>query len=225
MFPLTGCQDRRLFFSLTSRKWETRIKVLCCITVKTLLARISHRWLGLLPLIFFVAQAVHYWRINELGHMLWMCNMGNLILALGLFFDKPVVVRLSAIWMVPGLVVWFIYVVLAWGVFLTSTLAHVGGLAVAMMALKWYRMDRNAWRYAFGWYLVVQLISRFITPVAFNVNLAHAVAPGWERTFQSYWSFWLVLTAATAAVLWVSGMLLWSIWRPERSEQLATGEL
>lgn len=199
--------------------------MLCCITVKTPLARISHRWLGLLPLIFFVAQAVHYWRINELGHMVWMCNIGNLILALGLFFDKPIVVRLSAIWMVPGLVVWFVYVVLAWGVFLTSTLAHVGGLAVAMMALRWYRMDRNAWRYALGWYLVVQLISRFITPVTFNVNLAHAVAPGWERTFQSYWSFWLVLTAATAAVLWVSGMILWSIWRPESSEQLATGEL
>ena len=183
------------------------------------------RLLGLLPLIFFFAQAVHYWRTNELGHMLWMCNIGNLILALGLFFDKAVLVRLSAIWMIPGLIVWFIYVVLAWGVFLTSTLAHVGGLAVSMIALKWYRMDRNAWRYAFGWYLVVQLVSRFITPPAMNVNLAHAVASGWERTFQSYWSFWLVLSALTVVFLLVSGMILWAIWRPERSEELATGEL
>ena len=71
------------------------------------------RLIGVLPLIFFLAQAIHYWRINELGHMLWMCNIGNLILALGLFFEKPVVIRLSAIWMAPGLVVWFIYVVLA----------------------------------------------------------------------------------------------------------------
>ena len=183
------------------------------------------RLLGLLPLIFFIAQAVHYWRINELGHMLWMCNIGNLILALGLFLDKPVLVRLSAIWMVPGLIVWFIYVVLAWGVFLTSTLAHVGGLAVSMIALRSYRMDRDSWRHAFGWYLVVQLISRFITPPAFNVNMAHAVAPGWERTFQSYWSFWLVLTAVTVAVLWLSGMILWAIWRPVPAEELATGEL
>ena len=193
--------------------------------VKTLIARISHRWLGLLPLIFFFAQADHYWRTNELGHMLWMCNIGNLILALGLFFDKAVLVRLAAMWTIPGLVVWFIYVVLPWGVFLTSTLAHAGGLAVAMIGLKWYRMDRNAWRHAFGWYLAVQLMSRFITPPALNVNLAHAVAPGWERTFQSYWSFWLVLTAGTAVVLWVAGMILWAIWRPERAEELATGEL
>jgi heme/copper-type cytochrome/quinol oxidase subunit 2 len=58
-----------------------------------------------------------------------------------------------------------------------------------------------------------------------NVNLAHAVAPGWERTFQSYWSFWLVLSGVTAVVLFVSGMIFWAIWRPERAEELATGEL
>ncbi|HEX2268794.1 MAG TPA: hypothetical protein VHH35_04645 [Pyrinomonadaceae bacterium] len=183
------------------------------------------RLIGVLPLIFFLAQAIHYWRINELGHMAWMCNIGNLILALGLFFEKPVLIRLAAIWMVPGLAVWFIYVVLAWGVFLSSTLAHVGGLVVSMFALKRYRMDRTAWRYAFGWYLVIQLISRFTTPANFNVNLAHAVAPGWERTFASYWSFWLVLTAGTAAALWLTGMILWSIWRAKPAEELVTREV
>ena len=183
------------------------------------------RLLGLLPLIFFVAQAIHYWRSNELGNMLWMCNLGNLILAVGLFLDKTTLVRLSAIWMVPGLVVWFIYVVLPWGLFVSSVLAHVGGLAVSIIALRWYRMERDAWRYAFGWYLAVQLLSRFVTPAALNVNIAHAVASGWERTFQSYWSFWLVLTAITAIVLFVSGMILWAIWRPQRTETLATGEL
>jgi hypothetical protein len=94
-----------------------------------------------------------------------------------------------------------------------------------MLALNWHRMDRDAWRHAFGWYLMVQLMSRFVTPKELNVNLAHAVASGWERTFQSYWSFWLVLTAITAAVLWVSGMILWAIWRPAPAETLATGEL
>jgi hypothetical protein len=193
--------------------------------VKTFIARIPYRMLGGLPLIFFLAQAAHYWRINEVGHMLWMCNICNLILALGLFFDKPVLIRLAAICMVPGLIVWFIYVVLAWGVFLTSTLAHVGGLVVSMIALKRYRMDRTAWRYAFGWYLILQLISRFVTPAPFNVNLAYTVAPGWERTFQSYWSFWLVLTAGTAFVLWLSGMLLWSLCRAQPAEELVVREV
>lgn len=177
--------------------------------------RTKLRLLGLLPLLFFLAQAVHYWRIDQLGHILWMCNIGNLLLAMGLFLEKPLVVRLAAIWMIPGLVVWFIFVVLTWGVFLTSTLAHVGGLAVAMFALSRYRMDRTAWRWAMGWYLVVQLLSRLVTLPDLNVNLAHAVQAGWERTFNSYWTFWLTLTVFTIVVLWVSGLLLWRIWPAE----------
>ena len=185
-----------------------------------LLPRTKLRLLGILPLIFFLAQGVHYWKINELGHLLWMCNIGNLLLAIGLFLEKPVVVRLSAIWMIPGLIIWLLYVVLAWGVFLTSTLAHVGGLIVALFALSKLGMDRMAWRWAFGWYLVVQLASRLVTPAVLNVNLAHAVQAGWERTFQSYWTFWLVLTIVTAIGLWLSGLLLWSIWREPQASQL-----
>jgi hypothetical protein len=177
--------------------------------------RTRMRLVGLFPLFFFLAQGVHYWRIHELGHLLWMCNIGNLVLALGLFFEKPVVIRLSSIWMIPGLIIWFIYVVLAWGVFLTSTLAHVGGLIVAMFALSKYRMDRTAWGWAFGWSLLVQLLSRFITPPELNVNLSHAIGYGWERTFHSYWTFWLASNVLTAVVLWLCGLLLWSIW-PDR---------
>ena len=178
--------------------------------------RTRMRLLGLLPLIFFMAQADHYWRIDQLGHMFWMCNIGNLLLAMGLFFEKARVVRLAAIWMIPGLLVWFVYVVLTWGMFLTSTLAHVGGLAVALIALGKYRMDRTAWLWAFGWYLVVQLLSRLFTARDLNVNLAHAVQPGWERAFQSYWTFWITLTVVAAILLWLSGLLLWSIWPADR---------
>lgn len=174
--------------------------------------RTQLRLLGLLPLFFFLAQGIHYWRIHQLGHMLWMCNIGNLVLALGLFFEKPILVRVAAIWTIPGLIVWFIYVVLAWGMFLTSTLAHIGGIAVAVIALKSYRMDRNSWIYAFGWSLLMQLISRLFTAPELNVNLVHAIQPGWEQTFTSYWSFWLVLTLATAVVLWLSGLLWRTLW-------------
>ena len=178
------------------------------------------RLLGILPLIFFIAQFVHYLPRNELGHMFWMCNIGNLILAMGLFLEKPVLIRLAAIWTIPGVVVWFVWAVLTWGVFLSSVLAHVGGLIVAMIALRYYGMDRIAWRWAFGWYLMIQLASRFFTPAALNVNLAHAAQPGFERTFPSYWTFWLVLTAATIAVLWLVGLLLWIIWPDSREERV-----
>jgi hypothetical protein len=106
------------------------------------------------------------------------------------------------------LVVWFVYVVLPWGLFLTSILAHVGGFVVAMFVLSKYRMDRTSWLWAFGWYLLVQLLSRLVTPPNLNVNLSHSMQQGTERTFGSYWFFWLTLTVATAACLWLSGLLL-----------------
>ena len=187
--------------------------------------RTKLRLLGILPLIFFLAQGVHYWKRDELGNMLWMCNVGNLLLALGLFLDRPLVIRLSAIWMIPGVFIWFIYVVLPWSPFLSSTLAHVGGLVVAMIALSRVRMDRTAWRWAFGWYLMVQLASRFVTPPPLNVNLAHAVQPGWERAFGSYWTFWLVLTVVTAVVLWLCGLFLWSVCPVEVNKELVPEKL
>ena len=181
------------------------------------------RLVGILPLLFFLAQVDHYWRIDQLGHLFWMCNIGNLLMAAGLFFEKPLLVRVATIWTIPGLIVWFIYVVLAWGIFLSSTLAHVGGLAVAVFVIRAYGMDRISWLYAFVWYLAVQIASRFVTSVDLNVNLAHAVQPGWERTFTSYWLFWLTLTIITAIVLWLSGMF-WRIFWPagESSTRTAT---
>jgi hypothetical protein len=183
------------------------------------------RLLGILPLAFFCAQAAHYWQIDQLGHMLWMCNIGNLLLALGLFFEQALLIRVAVLWMVPGLAVWFLYVVPTWGMLLTgkfsytelfgvvsSTLAHLAGFAVGMVVLRRVKMDRSAWAYAFVWYFIVQLFSRLVTPAAMNVNLSHNIQVGWEQAFSAYWKFWLVLTALVGFCLWALGLLLRRLW-------------
>jgi len=170
------------------------------------------RLLGLLPLLFFTLQGVHYWRINELGHMLWMCNTGNLLLALGLFLEKKTLMRVAIIWTIPGLVIWFLFVVLPWGVFFSSALAHIGGIIVAMVVLKKIGMDRHAWLFAFVWYLVIQLLSRLITSPELNVNLSHRMQATWDSTFSAYWQFLLTLNVLVAIVLWLVGLLLWKLW-------------
>ncbi len=165
---------------------------------------------------YFFAQAIHYWQINELGHTLWMCNIGNLVLAIGIFLNNRVLIRVSVMWMVPGLVVWSIYVVPTWGTLLTgeytpehlfgvlsSTLAHLGGLSVGLVILRRVGMDRWAWVYAFGWYLVMQVVSRLLTPPNLNVNLAHRIQDGFEGAFNSYWKFWLLLTFLVALFAWL----------------------
>ena len=129
--------------------------------------------------------------------------------------------------MVPGVVVWAMYVVPTWGMLLTgqlsfgqlfgvlsSTLAHLGGFSVGMLALRRVRMDGRAWLYAFGWYFVVQLLSRLLTPAAMNVNLSHRIQDGWEQTFSSYWKFWLLLSLMVGLCLWILGFLLKNMARP-----------
>lgn len=183
------------------------------------------RLLGILPLLFFFAQTTHYWQVNHLGHMLWMCNIGNLLLAFGIFFEQALVIRVAVIWSLPGLVVWCLYVVPTWGMLVTgqmsisefygvvsSTLAHVGGLSVGILVLRKVKMNASAWAYAFVWYFIVQLASRLLTPVAMNVNLSQRVQDGWEAAFTSYWKFWLVLSALVGLCLWFLGFLLKRFW-------------
>src|SRR2546423_1245289 len=176
------------------------------------------RLIGFLPLIFFLAQAVHYWRYGGAGNLLWMCNIGNLLLAIGLFLDHRELIRAAAIWTIPGLIVWIQYVLLDYGFLFSSTLAHVGGIVVALIALRRVGMDRVAWIYAFIWYLFMQVTARLVTSPALNVNLAHSIQPGWEKDFNSYWKFWIVLSAAVATVLWGLGMILSWLWPPRAAD-------
>lgn len=168
------------------------------------------RLLGVLPLLFFAGQTVHYWRFGGLGNLLWMCNTGNLLLAVGLFLGHRELIRAAAIWTIPGLGIWIWYV--AKDANLSSTLAHVGGIIVGMIALRRVRMDRLAWIYAVAWALLLQLAARWFTDPALNVNLAHGVQPGFEGAFPRYWMFWLVLCVVVGIMLWLLGKLFQWLW-------------
>jgi hypothetical protein len=202
------------------------------------LFKTHRRLLGILPLACFSAQAIHYWHINELGHMLWMCNIGNLLLAVGLFMEEAILIRVAVMWMVPGVVVWFLYVVPTWGMLLTgklsfgqlfgvlsSTLAHIGGISVGLVVLRRVGMDGRAWFYAYIWYFVMQLLSRVLTPAAMNVNLSHRIQDGWEQMFSSYSRFWLLLTVLVGLGSWILGYLLKMLWpasEPSHSSEPST---
>ena len=175
-----------------------------------------YRLMGLLPLVFFAVQTIHYWRFGGMGHLLWMCNAGNVLLGIGLLLSHRELIRAAAIWTIPGLVVWIVYVLLPSGFYFSTTLAHVGGFIVGLLALRRVGMDRLAWIYAFVWYLFTQVAARVLTPAELNVNLSHRVQDGWNTAFTSYWKFWLVLTVVTGAVLWAIGKVLSLIW-PARS--------
>lgn len=179
------------------------------------------RLIGLLPLFFFLAQAIHYWRVGGAGNLFWMCNVGNVLLAVGLFLYHRELIRAAAIWTIPGLGLWIRYVLFEYDFVISSALAHVGGIVVALIVLRRVRMDRIAWAYAFVWYLFMQLVSRLVTAPVLNTNVSHRIQTGWENAFRSYWRFWIVMTALVAFCLWAIGMVLSLIWPAHDREPLA----
>jgi len=181
------------------------------------LSEFQFRLLGVVPLSFFVAQTVHYWRFG-LGNLLWMCNIGNLLLAIGMFLNHRELIRAAAIWTIPGLGIWFWYVWLSGSTALSSTLAHVGGVIVGVLVLRRVRMDRIAWFYAFAWYLFIQFVSRVATARELNVNVAQFIQPGWKQAFSSFWKFWIVMTLVVAIGLWGIGKAFSLIWPQSRTE-------
>jgi hypothetical protein len=170
------------------------------------------RLIGLLPLALFLFQVVHYWRFGGLGNLAWMCNVGNLLLAMGLFLNHKELIRAAAIWTIPGLGIWFWFVWLTGSTAWSSTLAHAGGIIVGLLVVRRVRMDHIAWVYAFAWYLFMQLLSRTVTAPDLNVNVTQHIQTGWEHLFSSYWKFWLVMTVVVAICLWIIGMVLSWIW-------------
>jgi hypothetical protein len=64
---------------------------------------VRRRILGLLALTFFSLHTFYYlWR-GGLSHMLWMCNIGNLLLSIGLLFNWAILIRIAVFWLIPGL--------------------------------------------------------------------------------------------------------------------------
>jgi hypothetical protein len=187
------------------------------------------RLLGLLPLGFFFAQAIHYWQIDQVGHMLWMCNIGNLLLAVGLFIDEPVLIRVAVIWSIPGIIIWaryvvsewFQYALIDWGAVAASTLAHLGGMIVGLIALVRVRMDRASWLYSLAWFIVLQLVSRAAAPPELNVNVSRSVYGSWQGAFNAYWKFWLVLMIVVAVTLWLIAAALRKLWPCSSTTQVS----
>ena len=187
------------------------------------------RLLGLLPLAFFTAHFIHYATAGYdpstpgTDNMLWMCNVGNLMLAIGLLLAQPWMIRLSTIWLIPGLPIWLFEVVRNGGWLFTSFLTHIGGMVVGLFALSRVRADKWSWAYALVWYVIAQVFSRLLTSPFWNVNVAHRVYDAYQGVVSRYWQFWLITTAMVATGLFVIGMVLYKLFPPAKTAPLAEG--
>lgn len=179
----------------------------------------NFRWLGILPLLFFVARAIQYISIAKTPEqILWSCHISNLMMAAGIFFRIPWLIRISAFWQILGLPPWVIDMFYA-GITPISVFTHLGGCVVAMVALWVVGSKRGSWLPSLIYFLILQQISRLLTePTIYtNVNVAHFGYAGMKNWFASYWTYWLANTGILVVVLWLLDWMLAKIFPPRES--------
>ncbi len=184
-----------------------------------------YRVLGLAPLTVYGIHFVRNWTHTYPDHGLWMCHVSNLALGFGLLLACPVFVRLAAIWFVPAIPLWVMDMMRTGETPAITFVSHLGGLAVAMVALRQVRASRFMWIQGVVWYLFIQQLSRMFTRPELNINVAHTMYEGWERVFPVYWQYWIFTTLSAAFALWVTNVLLTKLMPPRTGDSAAgTGD-
>jgi hypothetical protein len=151
-----------------------------------------------LAIVFYFIHAGVLIYSKQAYHILWSCHLGCLLVGVGLLARLPWLSSVGFLWLALGVPLWILNVFTSNEFMLTSTLSHLGGLAIAIYSYKYFKMSRFAWAAATAGLILLGLFSRLVTPEHANVNLSFAVWKGWEETFPSY--FWYVILLLVVAV-------------------------
>ena len=166
--------------------------------IKTSLIKVQNKsrfFGGLLAIGFYITHGTYLLLNNETPHIVWACHIGSLMIGIGLILDMPVPVTIGVLWLGFGDIMWFLYLVGGGEFELTSPLTHIGGLAVGLWALSRSYIPKRSWAWALVTLLILQQISRWVTPESYNINLAFRVYEGWESVFPTYLVYFVVVLA------------------------------
>ena len=179
---------------------------------------VGWRLVGLVPLVVFGVHFHRNWGEGNPGHVLWMCHVSNLALGVGMVLGRPFLFRMAVLWLLPGIPLWMMDMARTGQMPVITFFSHLGGAAVALVAIHRVRGGRWAWLHAWLLYLVCQQVARMVTRPELNVNVAHRIYPGWERWFGAYWQYWIFTTGSAALGLWVLGWVLCRVVPPKEEE-------
>lgn len=166
----------------------------------------TFRLIGLIPLLIFAYRLAQYISVGTPDWIMYNCHLSTLLLALALFGGWVLGLRIAAIWLVVGLPMWLIDAWVIQELWIASIVSHLGGFLLALFVSQRVRANGRSWLPALGWFLFWQLVTRYTTAPALNVNIAHSPYAGCARWFSHYWYFWSVCAA-------VVGLLAWSAER------------
>ena len=157
--------------------------------------------LAMLLLVVFVINTLDNYRIGQLQDMLWICHVSMLLLAVGMYARRQQFIQIAALWIFPGFVFWFVD---AWfsGYTWASAASHFVAIISAYYAMRRVGAVLGLWRYAMLFWLLLQLLARWLTPASANVNIAFTVRAEATWAFEAYWQYWMFTCVAALFGLW-----------------------
>lgn len=144
------------------------------------------RLLGAVALLCFLVHAGYHVASGRVPDVFWGCHVATLLVGIGALLGRAEPIAVGVLWLCFGNPLWVLDISTGGEFLPTSLLTHVGGFMIGLWAAKRVGFPRFSWVRAALGYVALLGLTRVCTPRAANVNLAFAVAPGWEKTFPSY---------------------------------------
>jgi hypothetical protein len=121
-------------------------------------------------------------------------------------------IRVAVFWQILGVPPWILDAVVSGLIKMVSIFSHLGGVVVAIYAIRQVGAKRGGWILSLIYFVILQQITRMLTdPGPYtNVNVAHFAYGGMKDWFAVYWKYWVVNTSIVALTLIIiEFVLLW----------------
>ncbi len=141
---------------------------------------------ALLALVFYGAHASTYLYRGEPQGLLWACHVATLLIGAGALLDAARPACIGLCWVIVGSGMWIVDLLFGDSFMPTSLLTHVGGFFLGVFTVRRLGWPRGSFLWAGLWVALLQVVTRFLTPPATNINLAFAIFPGVRRFFPSF---------------------------------------
>ncbi|MFZ5892513.1 MAG: hypothetical protein ACOY0T_15745 [Myxococcota bacterium] len=161
-------------------------------------------WLGLGALFCYAIHAGSHVLAGRPAEVLWACHVASVLIGVGALAGNATLVAIGVLWLAFGNPLWVLDLSTGGEFLPTSPFTHIGGFVLGCFALRRLGFPESAWWKAVLAFVLLLLLTRLLTPPRANVNLAFAVASGWERTFTSYPLYLSMLVLAGAATFFVA---------------------
>lgn len=174
---------------------------------------------GAAALACYSAHAIFHLINGRPEDLLWACHLGAALVGIGLLVAAGSGIRaassvglsvcgamlngIGTLFLILGTPLWLMDLA-GGGVFYpTSSLTHLGGLAIGLYGVRRLGMPRGVWWKAIAAMIGLILLCRLVTPPQSNVNVAFAVYASAAKIFSSHLVYLATMLSAAAAYFFV----------------------